>query len=111
MMLSSWLLLLAGLVAVSMAQMTFSDGWGNMKRSVPIFKRLVPVAELRDAETQTGTEGDVMDNPYLDACHTSFSQSLIRLHQQIMALYQSYQTCQKNAPFMLQQHPVGNLSK
>lgn len=56
-MLSSWLLLLAGLVAVSMAQMTFSDGWGNMKRSVPIFKRLVPVAELRDAETQTGTEG------------------------------------------------------
>lgn len=56
-MLSSWLLLVAGLVAVSMAQMTFSDGWGNMKRSMPIFKRLVPVAELRDAEAQTATKG------------------------------------------------------
>ncbi|KAI6242594.1 hypothetical protein M3Y99_00163400 [Aphelenchoides fujianensis] len=75
------LLLLIG-VYLGSAQMTFSDGWG--KRAAKPFEA---------AEEDKGTE-----NSMLDACHHSYSQSLL--------LYESYQQCQSRAAqiFQTKQH-------
>lgn len=38
-----------------------------------------------------------VDSPLMDECHSSYSQSLIALHQRIMTLYENYQQCQSRA--------------
>jgi len=84
-------LVLFVVVGVSLvhSQMTFSDGWG--KRSAGwMNKRSVPLDILDD-------DAKGVNNPLLDECHVSYSQSLVDLHHKIMVLYEKYQQCQNHA--------------
>ncbi|KAI1702719.1 hypothetical protein Ddc_16929 [Ditylenchus destructor] len=84
------------LASLAQCQMTFSDGWG--KRSVGLSDLHRRAAEefnggaIPDLETEKA-----MANAALDVCHNAYSQSLVQLHHQIMAMYDSYQKCQDKA--------------
>ena len=99
------------LLASTQAQMTFSDGWGkrssaagagspfallqhgnNNKRQSSEFGRgnNSPVSELF-----MGDEDPL--NPAMEACHVGYAQRLVQLHEQMLALYSTYQQCQAKA--------------
>uniref|UniRef100_A0A1I7WH80 Uncharacterized protein n=1 Tax=Heterorhabditis bacteriophora TaxID=37862 RepID=A0A1I7WH80_HETBA len=68
------LLLILTTLSSVFSQMTFSDGWE--KRSIPFVHQILPHIQQQDL------------------CNADYSQGLVKLHQQMMALHAKYKNCQ-----------------